>query len=285
MLDAGQPSLRGFLGTLFGSDRPPAVPPIAPGIVLAPPDEAEDATEPADDPDELQSIAGFVCVIQYRDEGRFITCRRYDTIGDLGYVGAVCQSGSGRGYGYRQFRVDRIAEVLDPYTGEVLGDGGYFARFAVDTRRGRAPTFGLTPNRAGVLVAGLNILAYVAHCDGHWHPLEDEPVERFVASMWLRKEWDGDPPLDEIMAHAKRLAPDSSIALKALKYYARSDTSTRVLLNSIAQLIDADGIIRPEETTCVNEIADAIDDLQQEALRATMADGGPVIRLPVSGGG
>lgn len=189
--------------------------------------------------DGLQPISAFVCIIDYGGETRPITCRRYETIGDHAYVGAICHSARG----YRQFRCDRIEAVFDASTGEAIGDGSFFLRFAVDASRTRAPTWGLTPSRKATLVAGLNILAFMARCDGQWHPLEAEVIEAFVCSMWLRKEWEGDPPMEEIIAHAERLAPDSDVFFSALRAYAQSQTSTRLIKQAVGDLIAADGVI------------------------------------------
>ena len=188
---------------------------------------------------EPQPISAFACIIDYAGETRLIVCRRFDLIGTLGYVGAICHlAGS-----YRQFRCDRITSVYDSATGERLGDGLYFDRFEVSSERERAPTFGLSPSRRATIIAGLNVLAFMARCDGQWHPLESEAIERFVCSMWLRKEWDGEPDLTEITVQAGRLSPDSATFFSALGHYARSRISTLILRRAIADLIAADGVI------------------------------------------
>lgn len=223
--------------------RSSALPPLASEIRIAIlEDDTAIEVEIADA--EPQPISAFVCVIDYQGETRLITCRRYETIGENAYVGAYCHSARG----YRQFRCDRIDAVFDARTGEAIGAGDYFERFAVDGHRERAPTWGLTASRRATLVAGLNVMAFMARCDGRWHPLESEPVEKFVCSMWLRKEWENEPPLDEIMVHAQRLAPDSQTFFSALRHYADSETSKRILCRAIGDLIAADGEI------CASEI-------------------------------
>ncbi|WP_156679366.1 hypothetical protein [Sphingomonas profundi] len=201
---------------------------------------------------EPDPITAFVCVIEYVGEARLITCRRYDIFGEHGYVGAICSVAGG----YRQFRCDRIVSVADAYTGEVLGDGSYFARFEPRSIREKAPTWGLDRTQKATLIAGLNVLAFIAHCDGKWHLLELEPIERFVCSIWLRKEWAGDPPIDEILAHARRLAPDADTFFAALRHYARSRTSTAVLKRAVADLIAADGVVCANEMSWGMELAD-----------------------------
>jgi hypothetical protein len=200
------------------------------------------------------SISGFVCVIDYADELRLITARRYDRIGEFTYVGGICQTAGG----YRQFRCDRIGAVSDAYTGEVRGDGSYFARFSLDRQRDKAPTWGLTQGRKHLLVCGLNIMAFMARCDGRWHPLESGAIERFICSMWLRKEWDGEPPIEEIVAHAQRLAPDSEVFFRSLGRYAPSQSSCNIVRRAVVDLIEADGLVCCDEVNWETELRTAL---------------------------
>lgn len=238
----------------------PVLPPIATSVELKAIDDPQALDRTPEKAKVLQPISGFTCVIDYEGEARLITCRRYDLIGERAYVGAICHSARG----YRQFRCDRIWAVIEAETGEVLGVGDYFQRFEVKSRRDATPSWGISSSQRTVLIAGLNALAFLARCDGQWHALEDEPIERFVCAMWLRKEWAGDPPIDEIMAHARRLAPDASLALKGLKHFARSESSLRILLAAFSGLIDADGVITPEEVRWVAEMQDRIADAEED---------------------
>ncbi|MDG2532990.1 hypothetical protein P6144_04980 [Sphingomonas sp. HITSZ_GF] len=225
------------------SGRTSAVPPLAASFhIEACPPEPQDETDPmAVEP--LESIAGLTCVIEYAGAHRLISCRRFKTRGEFSYVGAICLAASG----YREFRTDRIGYVFDPQSGEVLGEQGYFSRFSVDESHEARPTWGLAPSRRVTLVAGLNILAFMARCDGQWHPLETKPVEDFICSLWLRREWEGEPPLEEILAHAQRLSPDSGTFFKGVENYARSRTRSKILRKAVSDLIAADGVVCDEE--------------------------------------
>lgn len=221
---------------------------------------------PADSPlTELEPISGFTCVIEYGDAQRLISCRSYKLRGDHSYIGAICLKASG----YRDFRTDRITAVIEPQTGEVLGGRDYFARFAFDDRSDAATTWGLPKSGAATLAAGLNVLAFMAHCDGRWHPLESEPVERFVCSLWLRCEWESDPPLAEIMAHAQRLSPDGETFLASIDHYARSEACSRVLRQAVTDLIAADGVICDQEfnwgTEFSHHLTERMETLRQAA--------------------
>lgn len=253
--------MAGFAGLARFSGRTSALPPVASGVQIV---DLIDTQVPGSAIDaEPQPISAFVCIIDYDGESRLITCRRYDTIGDMGYVGAICHAAGG----YRQFRCDRIEAVFDATTGEAIGDGTLFSKFAVDSHRDRAPSWGLTSSRRATLVAGLNVLAFMARCDGRWHPLEADIVEGFVCTMWLRKEWEGEPPLAEIVAHAQRLAPDAETFFLALRHYAHSETSTRILRRAIGDLIAADGRICSAETQWAAEADAFFQEYREDEFR------------------
>lgn len=246
----------GDLSKLRG--RSSALPPAAARLAKVP---AGDYTGLIAIGSEPEPISAFVCLIDYKGETRPISCRKYKYIGEVGYVGAICLIEGG----YKEFRCDRIEAVFDAETGEAIGDGTYFERFAVDGRRERASSWGgLTSSRKSTLVAGLNILAFMARCDGRWHPLETSVIEQFVCSMWLRKEWEGSPPLDEIVEHAQRLAPDSDTFFSALRQYAGSDTSKRIIRQAIGDLVAADGVICSAEMHWGAEVNAFFDQYTEE---------------------
>lgn len=249
------------LPRLHPSFREEALAPGECGVIAAEPN-SEGLFEP---------VAGFICVIEYENEfgipsQRLVTCKSLRRTSEGFNLGAVCHAARG----FRSFKATRITAVYDATTGELLGSGDYFRRFAIDEGRERVPTFGLMRSRAAHLIAGLNVLAFMARCDGLWHPLEEEPVERFICSLWMRKEWPGDPPLAEVLAHARRLAPDSDVFFRSLRAYARSTTSSRVLLNSISALIEADGVICGEETDWVLAMQDFL--MEEAALNMPSDD-------------
>lgn len=230
------------------ANRTSVLPPIAPTLTIAQAVDDEDATSPEE---ALEPISAFVCIIEYKGANRLINCRRFKMIGEIGHVIAICETANA----YREFRCDRIAHVFDVTTGERLGDGDFFARFAVNQQRDRATNWGLAVGRRTTLVAGLNILAFMARCDGHWHPLESDIIERFVCSMWLQNEWDGDPPIDTIVAHAQRVAPTSGDFFEALGAYARGKPRVaRIMRRAVGELIAADGVICAAETQWGHEI-------------------------------
>lgn len=237
--------------------RTSALPPIAAGVRVKVSENGPVEFEPEGEP---QPISAFVCIIEYQGEARLITCRRYERIGEQAYVGAICHAARG----YRQFRCDRIANVFDATTGEVIGDGAFFGRFSTDSERERAPTWGLASHRRALLVGGLNILAFMARCDGHWHPLEAEVIESFTCSLWLQSEWEGEPELEEIVAHSQRLSPDADAFFKALKLYAQNDRAARIMKRAVGNLIAADGEICAKEMEWGAEIEAFFRDYKEQ---------------------
>lgn len=83
--------------------------------------------------------------------------------------------------------------------------------------------------------------------------------------MWLRKEWEGDPPLEELIKHSQRLAPDGETFFKALNHYARSETSAKILKNAVSELIAADGIICAAENDWAYELAEYLNEKCENA--------------------
>lgn len=229
----------GNLARLGG--RSSAVPPLPPGIEL---DEVADDEEVASSPpDTPQPISAYVCIIEYKNAMRRIICRRYERRGTLAYVGAICEKVNR----YKQFRCDRIAGVFDARSGEMLGDGSFFARFAVDAELDPTSGWGLPRADRTLLTAGLNILAFMARCDGVWHPLEAEVIDSFVCSLWLRSEWAGDPPIPEIVGHSQRLAPNADDFFAALRLYTQNERAGRIIRRAVGDLIAADGLICDKE--------------------------------------
>lgn len=214
----------------------------------------------------LSAIA--VCVIEYVDADgviseRPLSCRRYEDRGGSHLIGAVCLK-SNR---YKLFRCERILAVTDAITGEILGDGKFFDQFAVGIFSELADTWNTTSQRKSLIVAGLNVLAFMARCDGHWHALEKPIIEDFVCALWLRKEWEGEPPLERIVRHAQRLAPDGQVFEKAIRQCAHSRVSREVLHRFVHRMIAADGVICDAE----HNWALRFDECLSEAVSAEAA--------------
>ena len=239
---------------------------LPPSLTIAMPEEAAEPPPPADD--TPQTIAGFICAIEYADADvviteRVINCRRYEHFNNKPRVGAVC----GTSRKYKIFNCDRILQVHDAVTRQHLGDGTFFEQFVVGAYKVTKSDWNTTSQRKSLIVAGLNVLCFMARCDGDWHDLEEQVIEEFVCSLWMRKEWENEPPLPEIIAHARRLAPDGEVFRAAIARYGHSSTSATILARFVQRVVAADGIICDAEHHWSTEFAE----LLAEAKRANAA--------------
>ena len=227
--------------------------------------------EGVEEPSRPQTIAGFICRIDYTNSKgeashRVIRCKSMKAGPHGPVVGAVCLSSRA----FKDFRCDRIAEVFDAETGETLGTGGFFDQFVVGKYNGSASHWNTTSQRKSLIVAGLNVLSFMARCDGRWHPLEEEVIEAFVCALWLKKGWENSPPMADVLAHARRLAPDGQVFRSAIRQYAHSAGSGQVLSRFVQRIIAADGVICDSEHRWATEFADALEEARAEERAARM---------------
>lgn len=193
---------------------------------------------------DIISVSGLPFIITYQaskgeQTQRLITCQRIDRNADILYLWAFCHHRQA----VRQFRLDRIIEIADGTTGELLDPPlVFFAQFEVDRSQKSKPGWGLNVRQRADFVAVLNALVFMARCDREYHPLERQAIEDCVARYWLRFEAPGDPDLDAILTHADRLAPDAETFFVSLNRCAADPRLVRLLKESAGHIIDADGI-------------------------------------------
>jgi hypothetical protein len=220
-------------------------------VTLPEQDEADNLIADSDDPPTFgcMPISGFSLILAYQDakgqvSERRITCHLLEVAGQHTYLRAFCHEREAR----RQFRLDRIVSVIDLHTGEVLADPPrFFRQFALDRAQASALHWGLGVQSRADLVAGLNVLRFMGTCDREWHPLERDAVETFVSSYWLRSEAPGEPPVDDIVAHAERLSPDAETFYVSLTRCHGSPVLGRIIRRHIQSVVDADGRLASEE--------------------------------------
>lgn len=254
------------MGALKSFESQPAV--LPPGLADTIQFEEIETVELVEGPIIPQSIAGFICRIDYTNAKgeathRVIQCRSIKVQDRVALVGAICVSS----HAHKHFRCDRISEVFDALTGESLGDGSFFKQFVVGEHKQSKSNWNTTSQRKSLIVAGLNVLSFMARCDGRWHPLEEQVIEDFVCALWLKKGWENSPPMDEVLAHARRLAPDGAVFRSAIRQYAHSNGSGQVLSRFVQRIIAADGVICDEEHRWATEFADALEEARAEERR------------------
>lgn len=236
------------------------------GVITASPlyDSDEDLSEPIAEEfglpnGRLESVSGFTCVIAYRNakgEGsrRQVTCIRLEEAAETLYLRAYCHSKTQN----RRFRLDRVEAVADVHTGEIVADDAveYFARFKVGHRQTTKLGWGLSFKRKADLLAGMNALVFMARCDREYHPAEHDEIERFVCSYWLREELSGEPPIDDILAHAKRLSPDPEVFFASLMRCHDRPSIAPIIRRSIQSVVEADGRVHDKEFYWGNAVDD-----------------------------
>jgi hypothetical protein len=193
---------------------------------------------------EISSVSGLPFILSYKDSKgsvtqRLVTCQRLDSSAETLYLWGFCHSRTA----VRQFRVDRIVEITDAQTGEILDSPlVFFSQFQVERTQRSKPGWGLSVRQRADFAALLNALMFMARCDRDYHPLEREALEECVARYWIRFEAPGDPDMEAILAHTDRLAPDAETFFVSLNRCAAEPRLVRLLKESAAQIIDADGI-------------------------------------------
>lgn len=225
----------------------------------------------------LQPISGVLVEIVYDDgedqkSARRITCKRVRSHGGRLYLDAVCHERRA----FRTFRVDRVLEVLDLQTGEVLAGGAFVQAFRLDEVTQGAETWGLERSRRYDLLSGIKLLAFIARCDGEWHPLEADVISEFVRDWWDDWGYPGEPPIESIMAYARKLSPTPDDFFTVLRRVNHNRRSARLLLPSIAAVVDADGQIESEEHRWLLEVQAYLAELERlhlEDIMGAEADG------------
>lgn len=164
---------------------------------------------------------------------RRITCQKVArAVGGLDLmVTAFCHEAGA----LRQFRVDRIAELVDLETGELVDPQPHFEKLRLE---------GLPFSDAG-LEALAKILVFVVRCDGCEDWREWDAVERAMTSYALRYG-SSETDMDETLAAVRPLAPDSRDFCRALGQVLRAPSEVKrgvadLVGRACADVIDADG--------------------------------------------
>lgn len=223
-------------------------PPVT--ITVSLPDQDDDDGDDDDFPSwEAQSISGRALVIQYMDSKgqpseRQIMCRRLDLKGPHLYLFAYCYAREK----IRNFRADRIVMIVDSETGEVHEPGITYLELFTPQAVTDAPfRYGLSPQGYADFNAALNVLLFMARCDGKFHPLEEDRIEDFAASYWLKAEITTAFDQAEIMRHARRLAPDAETFWVSLTRCKANPLLRSMIRRHVSAVIDADGAHHDKE--------------------------------------
>jgi len=221
---------------------------------------------PARDDDEVPADAlavdvdleGLTIGISYRDgrgdpSFRVIRCHRLRSKDGLYYIQAECQLRNAA----RTFRLDRIVEVTDYSTGEIIADvAGFFSMYLDQDQefergpsrasRPKAPSAWLAPTSRNPRVAaafrdGARILLYLAMSDGHLHEAERALVIDYSVSRLKRiKQPPHDPELI-VRRWVDNHVPTRASAFSALGRISLTHEDGSELGHALVDLILADG--------------------------------------------
>lgn len=201
--------------------------------------QATDADETGgDEGEELLDVVGLALGIDYVDSAgtpsrRRITIRSLSSRGAVLLINAFCHEREA----IRQFRCDRIEELVVLSTGEVIEDIPKF----FDGLAGRDPT-------AEVLRGcrhALQILTFIGRCDEYLHPAEQAEIVDFII-------FSAPTPaaIDEerVRRHVSALYPDKVSYYKSLRAIKFSGgEAIRQIVKTMRRVIDADGVFHDKE--------------------------------------
>lgn len=234
----------------FGGSVPPAPSPHDFAPLLPEEDLDEGAAQQSEMREHVGEIVnGLTIIIAYRDAKgsaslRQVSCIRIETGQGKRYLRAFCHQRRAQ----RVFLMTRIEAVHDAETGEELAGGDdFFAPFADDRISANPLGWGLSPVQRADLGAGLTALIFLSRCDGHVDDAENEEIETFTASWWMRAEISVPFPEVDIQAHIRRMAPDVEAFVIAAQRIRASGTLRPIVAGYAKRVIEADGRIAPEE--------------------------------------
>jgi hypothetical protein len=246
--------LRGFSPPLH-PDHPstPLESPDLPELIAQEPDRPDDAPPTW----QAESITGRHALIIYsdsrnRETERQIVCRRIEEHNGQHHLMALCLLRSQ----IRQFRLDRIRQFVDCSTGEIFEPGEDLLHHYAPAFASKSPFhYGLSPRQFADFNAALNVLAFIARCDGVFDDVEADAIADFAVALWMRAEFDASLDLDQVTRHARSLNPDPESLWVSLDHCMRNRVIASILPQHIAAVIDADGVQHSQEIYWANEIA------------------------------
>ncbi|SMF70667.1 hypothetical protein [Allosphingosinicella indica] len=227
--------------------------------VVPPVPPSRRSTRPRSDEAALKDLSrskasSWSAFIQYTDRTGQESCRRitatkiWRQVGGNLVIGAFCHEAGA----YREFRPDRMREMVDCQTGECLDP--------IATTEGLKRS-GLPFTDRG-MEALAKILVFMTRCDGHAHPLEYESIDRALTSYALR--CDGETEDVELaLATSHRLAPDGTDFALALKMVLRSPPERRKMVADICgracgDVVHADGHLHDAELHWGNAVDECL---------------------------
>ena len=212
------------------------VPPVPNGKMQAAPINEVRGSSHDDD------AASTCCFIEYVDadgepSSRVITFKSIEgDFGQIERINAFCHLRNDR----RQFTIANIGAMICAYTGEELDP----LEHCLSIRRQ-----GALKVDDRTLTQTMRVVTFLARCDNQMHELEAKAIED-VIGRYFRFFGGDDAAYECACRETVRVAPTSRQALSAVNYLRRlpnREEMARFVTRATSEIVDADGIHRPEE--------------------------------------
>lgn len=223
-----------------------------------------------DDPDEVINIApaelklpaviSQLLLLSYTDARgrssvRRVTVRRVTYKNGEAWLGCYCHERKA----HRTFRVDRIVELVDLESGEVIEDTvEMFKALAGDETALPDPVrihaVGIMRSQARLI----NLLVYFARADGRFSAVERHLIVEFLSALGNAPSPDEKAILDQLIARVFPDDEDFETSLNWLDDMQRDDA--RAIIELVEHLIKVDGKIHPDEADLLEDLVMVVDD-------------------------
>lgn len=231
--------------------RPPSIgPSLNVRVSISSEDDEEIIRTPEKAGKPVRDFIGHAYLLHYRDSRgaesrRRITIREIRIKQDVLHVWAFCHEREAA----RLFRVDRIMDLMDLKTGELVDVIPFCSGLAQeDTTRAALRE----------LRQEIAVLAFVARCDGYFHELENAAIVEHVLD---RRNYDPAIRQDELASEIGKVRADSHLFESGVVAIGRmGETRLRQFERAIIRVIDADGVIHPTEHAIAENLVDLIRD-------------------------
>lgn len=204
--------------------------------------------------EEIEDEISSAVFISYKNSKNEISNRRItiktvkrSSNGDI-VIGAYCFERKA----LRTFRADRIIEAIDIETGEVLDNQEkIFEAFGILEKENISILFTPTIEALKKYRHQLNVLIYLARCDGHFHYAEEEIIVHYLMDVCFDCNFND----EYLLKRLRRYYPDGETFYNSLDYLQnKAIPELDKVARYSAQLIQADGEITKVETNFMTEI-------------------------------
>lgn len=147
----------------------------------------------------------------------------------------------------RSFRLDRVKEMVFPITGEVLSSVDEFMDFLCIEKKQDKNTYGAIEK----CKHGLNILVFIARCDGRYDSEEEDVLVHYL----MNECFDYNLDEDVLKQYFQTICPDVYTFRSSVKALALGEGFENIFKYAV-RLAEADGVLLPIESDLLRELED-----------------------------